>query len=165
MQYRRGRKKGETHWIGSALRQGEVKTIQHSDYTMWWFRDSLHIRWRHAPQQIAVPFAVCIFGGFGEIAFTSRHKQARRFATNRNISCNAKQFNAQIERLMFCKAIRHNATPFICILYHSTLRWAISLNAIPFVCTLYHSTLRWAIWVANSRVNSVTPFRSMILSC
>ena len=63
MQYRRG-KKGETHWIGSALRQGEVKTLQHSDYTMWWFCGSLRIRWRHVPQQIAVPFAVCIFGGF-----------------------------------------------------------------------------------------------------
>ena len=29
----------------------------------------------------AVPFAVCTFGGFGEIAFSSYHKQARRFAT------------------------------------------------------------------------------------
>ena len=29
-----GEKKGETHRIGSALRQGEVKTIQHSDYTV-----------------------------------------------------------------------------------------------------------------------------------
>ena len=63
MQYRRG-KKGETHWIGSALRQDEVKTLQQSNYTMWWFCGSLRIRWRHAPQQIAVPFAVCIFGGF-----------------------------------------------------------------------------------------------------
>ena len=74
------------------------------------------------PQYDFIVLAVCVFSGFGEIAFTSRHKQAPRFATNRNISCNAKQFNAQIELLMFCKAIRHNATPFICILYHSTLR-------------------------------------------
>ena len=28
------RKKGETYRIGSALRQGEVKTLQHSSYTM-----------------------------------------------------------------------------------------------------------------------------------
>ena len=41
---------------------------------------------------------------------------------HRNISCNAKQFNVQIQRLMFCKAIRHDATPFICTLCHSTLR-------------------------------------------
>ena len=60
----REKKKGETYRIGSALRQGEVKTLQHSDYTMWWFCGSLRIRWRHVPQQIAVPFAVCIFGGF-----------------------------------------------------------------------------------------------------
>ena len=42
---------GETYRIGSALRQGEVKTLQHSDYTMWWFCGSLHIRWRHAPSR------------------------------------------------------------------------------------------------------------------
>ena len=53
---------------------------------------------------------------------------------------------------MFCKVIRHDATPFVCTLYHSTLRWAISRNSTPFVCTLYHSTSRWAI----SR--SATPF-------
>ena len=39
-----GKKIVETYRIGSALRQGEVKTLQHSDYTMWWFRDSLRIR-------------------------------------------------------------------------------------------------------------------------
>ena len=33
------------------------------------------------PQQIAVLFEVCTFGGFGEIVFTSRHKQARQFPT------------------------------------------------------------------------------------
>ena len=71
---------------------------------------------------------------------------------HRNISCNAKEFNVQIERLMFCKAIPHNATPFVCRLYHSTLRWAIPRNATLFKCTLCHSTLRWAIW------RNVTPF-------
>ena len=71
---------------------------------------------------------------------------------HRNISCNAKEFNVQIERLMFCKAIRHNATPFVCRLYHSTLRWAIPSNATLFKCTLCHSTLRWAIW------RNATPF-------
>ena len=95
------------------------------------------------PQQIAVPFAVCIFGGFGE----TRHATSKLDDSpqHRNISCNAKQFNVQIERLMFYKVIRHNATPFVCTLYHSTLRWAISRISTPFVCTLYHSTLRWAI--------------------
>ena len=33
------------------------------------------------PKQIAVPFAVCTFGGFGEIAFSPRHEQARRYAS------------------------------------------------------------------------------------
>ena len=65
---------------------------------------------------------------------------------HRDILCNAKQLNAQLEHLMFCKDV--------CTLYHatfrraisrnhSTLRWAISRNATPFVCTLYHSPLRW----------------------
>ena len=64
---------------------------------------------------------------------------------HRNISSNTKQCNVQIESLMFCKAIRHNATLFVSTLYHSKLRWAISRNATLFVCMLYHSTLRWAI--------------------
>ena len=47
-----------------------------------------------------------------------------------------------LERLIFCKAIRRNATPFLCTLYHSTLGWAISSNATLFVCTLYvHCTI------------------------
>ena len=41
---------------------------------------------------------------------------------HRNISSTTKQFNVQIERLMFCKAIRPNATLFMCTLYYSTLR-------------------------------------------
>ena len=53
---------------------------------------------------------------------------------HRNISCNAKQVNVQLERLMFCKDV--------CTLYHTTLRRAISRSATLFVCTLYHSTLR-----------------------
>ena len=63
---------------------------------------------------------------------------------NRNISCNTKRFNVQLERLMFCKDV--------CKLYHSTLHWAIWRNATPFVCTLYNSKLRWAIW------RNATPF-------
>ena len=115
------------------------------------------------PQQIAFPFAVCqavyIFGGFGEIVFTSRPAIGKLDDSpqHQNISCNATQFNVQLERLMFCKdvctlyhstlrqAISRNATLFVCTLYHSIWRWAISRNATPFVCTLYHSTLRWAI--------------------
>ena len=90
----------------------------------WWFRrDSLHAT--------------------SKLDDSSQH---------RNISCNAKQSNVQIEHLMFCKVIRHNTTPFVCTLYHSTLRLAISRNSTPFVCTLYYLTLRWAI------SPSATPF-------
>ena len=44
-------KKGETYRIGSALQQSELKTIQCSDYAMWWLPGSLHIRWRHTPSR------------------------------------------------------------------------------------------------------------------
>ena len=37
---------------------------------MWRFRANLYNGWRHAPQEIPVSFAVCVLGGFGEIAFT-----------------------------------------------------------------------------------------------
>ena len=149
-----------------------MKTLQHSDYTMWWFRANFNIRWRYAPQRIAVPSAVCIWGGFGEIALTSQASKLDDLQQHRNISCNAKQFNVQLERLMFCTAIQRNATPFVCTLYHSTLRWAISRNATlfvfalwwstrrqaisrnatPYVCILNHLTLRRAIW------RNATPF-------
>ena len=105
MQYRRGRKKGETHWIGSALRQGEVKTLQHSDYTIWWFRDSLHIRWRHAP---------------------SRSLFHLRFVF---LLVSATLFVCTLYHSTLRWAIWRNATPFVRTLCYSTLPWAIWRNA------------------------------------
>ena len=113
---------------------------------MWWFRGSLRIRWRHAPPKDRCSICGLYFWWFRRDslhAISNLHDSSQ----HRNISC-----NVQIERLMFCKVIRHNATPFVCTLYHSTLRLAISRNSTAFVCTLYYSTLRWAI----SR--SATPF-------
>ena len=80
-----------------------------------------------------------------DIAQPSRYATSKLddWPQHRNISCNAEQFNVQRERLMFCKAIRRNATPNVCTLCHATLPCAISRNATLFVCTLYHSTLRY----------------------
>ena len=142
MQYRRGKKRRNSlNWLCFTAMQSEDSSTQWLHHLMI-SRQSSHSM-TSCPQQITVPFAVCIFGGFGE----TRHATSKLDDSpqHRNISCNAKQFNVQIERLMFYKVIRHNATPFVCTLYHSTLRWAISHISTPFVCTLYHSTLRWAI--------------------
>ena len=142
MQYRRGKKRRNSlNWLCFTARRSEDSSTQWLHHLMI-SRQSSHSM-TSCPQQITVPFAVCIFGGFGE----TRHATSKLDDSpqHRNISCNAKQFNVQIERLMFYKVIRHNATPFVCTLYHSTLRWAISRNSTPFVCTLYHSTLRWAV--------------------
>ena len=65
MQYRQ-EKKGETHRIGCALRQGEVRLSHHVTV----LRQSSHSM-TSCPQQITVPFAVFIFGGFGEIALAA----------------------------------------------------------------------------------------------
>ena len=142
MQYRRGKKRRNSlNGLCFTARRSEDSSTQRLHHLMI-SRQSSHSM-TSCPQQITVPFAVCIFGGFGE----TRHATSKLDDSpqHRNISCSAKQFNVQIERLMFYKVIRHNATPFVCTLYHSTLRWAISRNSTPFVCTLYHSTLRWAI--------------------
>ena len=142
MQYRRGKKRRNSlNGLCFTARRSEDSSTQRLHHLMV-SRQSSHSM-TSCPQQITVPFAVCIFGGFGE----TRHATSKLDDSpqHRNISCNAKQFNVQIERLMFYKVIRHNATPFVCTLYHSTLRWAISRISTPFVCTLYHSTLRWAI--------------------
>ena len=128
---------------------------------MWWFRDSLPIRWRHAPSRSLFHLRFVWRFVFLVVSarLSSRHAISKLDDSpqHQNISCNAKQFNVQPERLMFCKdvctlyhstlrrPISRNATLFACTLHHSTLRWAISRNATPFVCTLYHSTLRWAI--------------------
>ena len=134
------------------------------------------------PQQIAVPFAVCIFGGFGEMpwrpsppkiqgcridqqiqrwlkdqlqdsiankgmAWPSRHATSKLDDSpqHRNISCNAKQFNVQIERLMFCKVIRHNAKPFHATLHHLCVRCTIRHYAEPFHATLHCLYVRCTI--------------------
>ena len=168
MQYRQGKKKGETYRIGSALRQGEVKTLQYSSYTMWWFRDSLRIRWRRAPQQIAVPFAVCTFGGFGEIAFMWRHKRALRFEkfqvmlTNlmfsQSVWCSAKTcvrctirhyadpFHATLHCLHVRCTILHYAEPFHATLHHLCVHCTIRHYAEPFHAMLQHLCVRYTIW-------------------
>ena len=148
MQYRRG-KKGETHRIGSALRQGEVRLLHHvmvsrqssHSTTSCPLADrcsicGLHFWWRNVKAISPKPTS--------ELDDSPQH---------RNISCNAKEFNVQIERLMFCKAIRHNATPFVFTLYHSTLRWTIWRNttvcayAVLLDITLSHLTQRYTVCV------------------
>ena len=150
------------NWLCFTAKRREDHSIQRLRHVIV-SRQSSHSM-TSCPQQIAVPFAVCIFGGFGEMpwrpsppkiqgcridqqiqrwlkdqlqdsiankgmAWPSRHATTQ----HRNISSNTKQFNVQIERLMFCKAIRHNATPFVRTLCYSTLPWAIWRNATPFV--------------------------------
>ena len=66
-----GKKKGETYRIGSALRLSEMR-----DYSIQRLHDAMVSRqsshsMTSCPQQIVVPFAVCIFGGFGEIALAA----------------------------------------------------------------------------------------------
>ena len=97
------------------------------------------------PQQIAVPFAVCSFGGFGDIAFTSRTSKLDDSLQHRNILYNVKQFNVQLKRLIFCKAIRRKATPFDITLNHFTQRCNFCLYAVPFYITLSHFTQRYTV--------------------
>ena len=125
--------------IGSALRQGKVKTLQHSDYTCNGFAPIFTFDDVMSPSRS--PFHLRFVFWW----FRPSHHATRKLddsPQHRNISCNVKQFNVQLELLMFWKAILRNATPFVCTLYHSTLRSAISRNATLFVCTLYRSTLR-----------------------
>ena len=125
----REKKKGETYRIGSALRQGEVKTLQHSSYKMWWFRDSLRIRWRHAPQQIAVLFAVCTFGGFGEIAFTPRLKRALRF----------EKFHVMLTNWMFSQSVWCSAKTCVrCTIRHYADPFHATLHCLHVRCTFLH---------------------------
>ena len=133
MRYRRG-KKGKTHWIGSALRQGEVKTLQHSDYTIWWFRGSLRIRWHHAPQQIAVPFAW--------FRRDSLHVTPQASST---IRPNIEIFRVMLSNLMFRESVWCSAKLFDITLHHLCVRCTILHYAKPFHATLHHFCVRCTI--------------------
>ena len=108
------------------------------------------------PSRSLFHFAVCTFGGFGEIAFSSNKLDDS--PQHRNISCNAKQFNFQLERLMSCKqfdvtlnhlclrcTIRHYTEPFHAMLYYLFVRCAIRYYAKPFHATLYRLCVRCTI--------------------
>ena len=145
---------------------------------MWWFHDSLRIRWRHAPQQIAVPFEVCTFGGFGEIAFASRLKRALRFEkfhvmlTNwmfsQSVWCSAKTcvrctirhyadpFHATLHCLHVRCTILHYAEPFHATLHNLCLRCTIRHYAEPFHAMLHHLCVRYTIW------DYAEPFRATV---
>ena len=64
----------------------------------------------------------------------SLHVTPQASSTIRKISCNAKQLNVQLERLMFYKDV--------CTLYHSTLRCTIWHYAEPFHTTVHHLCVR-----------------------
>ena len=84
---------------------------------------------------------------------------------HRIISCNAKQLNVQLERLMFCKDVyvvpcditpshftqRYTvcmyAVPFYITLSHFTQRYTICVYAVPFEITLTHVTQRYTVCV------------------
>ena len=142
MQYRRGKKRRNSlNWLCFTARRSEDSSTQRLHHLMI-SRQSSHSM-TSCPQQITVPFAVCIFGGFGE----TRHATSKLDDSpqHRNISCNAKQFNVQIERLMFCKVIRHNAKPFHATLHHLCVRCTIRHYAEPFHATLQCSYVRCTV--------------------
>ena len=70
---------------------------------------------------------------------------------HRNISCNAKQVNVQLECLMFCRdvctlsTIRHYAEPFHAALHCLYVRCTIRHYAEPFHATLHHLCVRCTI--------------------
>ena len=112
------------------------------------------------PQQIAVPFAVCIFGGFGEMPWRPLPPKIQGCRIDQQIQRWLKdqlqeQFNVQIERLMFCKAIRHYlclrctilhyAEPFHATLHHLCVRCTIRHYAEPFHATLHCLYVRCTI--------------------
>ena len=164
----RGKKRRNLpNWLCFTAKRNEDYSIQRLRHVMASRQSSPSMT--SYPQQIAVPFAVFFGGFWRPsppkiqgcqidqqiqrwsrdhlqdsiankgMAWPSRHatRKLDDSPQHRNISSNTKQFNVQ--RLMFRKAIRPNATPFVSTLYHSTLRWAISRNATLFIrCTFRH---------------------------
>ena len=64
---------------------------------------------------------------------------------HRIISCNAKQLNVQLERLMFCKDVY--VVPCDITPSHFTQRYTVCMYAVPFYIMLSHFTQRYTICV------------------
>ena len=136
-----------------------MKTLQHSDYTCNGFAPIFTF------DDVMSPSRSLFHLRFVFWWFRPSHHATRKLddsPQHRNISCNVKQFNVQLELLMFWKAILCNATPFVCTLYHSTLRSAISRNAtllgmyaVLFYITLSHFTQRYTV-CANAVLFDIT---------
>ena len=151
MQYQRGKKRGNSlNWLCFTARRSEDSSTQRLHHVIV-SRQFLHSMTSY-PQQIAVPFAVCIFGGFGEMPWRPSPPKIQGCRIDQQIQRWLKdqlqeQFNVQIERLMFCKAIRHYlclhctilhyAEPFHATLHHLCVRCTIRHYAEPFHATLH----------------------------
>ena len=168
MQYRQGKEKRRNlpNWLCFTARRSEDSSTQRLHYVMV-SRQSSHSM-TSCPQQIAVPFAVCTFGGFGEIAFMWRHKRALRFEkfqvmlTNlmfsQSVWCSAKTcvrctirhyadpFHATLHCLHVRCTILHYAEPFHATLHHLCVHCTIRHYAEPFHAMLQHLCVRYTIW-------------------
>ena len=168
MQYRQGKEKRRNlpNWLCFTARRSEDSSIQQLHHVMV-SRQSSHSM-TSCPQQIAVPFAVCTFGGFGEIAFMWRHKRALRFEkfqamlTNwmfsQSVWCSAKTcvrctirhyadpFHATLHCLHVRCTILHYAEPFHATLHHLCVHCTIRNYAEPFHAMLQHLCVRYTIW-------------------
>ena len=163
MQYRQGKEKRRNlpNWLCFTARRSGDSSIQQLHHVMVSRQSS-------APQQIAVPFAVCTFGGFGEIAFMWRHKRALRFEkfqvmlTNlmfsQSVWCSAKTcvrctirhyadpFHATLHCLHVRCTILHYAEPFHATLHQLCVHCTIRHYAEPFHAMLEHLCVRYTIW-------------------
>ena len=168
MQYRQGKEKRRNlpNWLCFTARRSEDSSIQQLHDVMV-SRQSSHSM-TSCPQKIAVPFAVCTFGGFGEIAFMWRHKRALRFEkfqvmlTNlmfsQSVWCSAKTcvrctirhyadpFHATLHCLHVRCTILHYAEPFHATLHHLCVHCTIRHYAEPFHAMLQHLCVRYTIW-------------------
>ena len=161
MQYRQGKEKRRNlpNWLCFTARRSEDSSTQRLHHVMV-SRQSSHSM-TSCPQQIAVPFAVCIFGGFGEMPWRPSPPKIQGCRIDQQIQRWLKdqlqeQFNVQIERLMFCKAIRHYlclrctilhyAEPFHATLHHLCVHCTIRHYAEPFHAMLQHLCVRYTIW-------------------
>ena len=134
------------------LLKGKVKTLQHSDYTCNGFAPIFTF------DDVMSPSRSLFHLRFVFWWFRPSHHATRKLddsPQHRNISCNVKQFNVQLELLMFWKAIlhhlfvrcttRHYAQPFHATLHCLYVRCTVVHYAEPFHETLHRLCERCAI--------------------
>ena len=129
------------NWLCFTAKRSEDYSIQRLRHVMVSCQSSHSMT--SCPQQIAVPFAVCIFGGFGEMPWRPSPPKIQRCRIDQQIQKEDREETLShfTQRYTICVY----ALPFDIMQSHFTQRYAVCMYAVPFDITLSHFTQHYTV--------------------